>query len=121
MVISAAYRGYQLAKRVYSYGKPVITGKSFVSKFPPQHRQTVRTILKAGEIAFTGGLISDLIKDYNSQNFGVPDSAIPPKVPTGYNNKFRKKRSGYKQRPGRFNRYGSVHCRKMCGCYNKRR
>ncbi len=120
MVISAGIRAVTLARKVYSYGKPVITGKSFVSKFPPQHRKTVQTILTATERAFTGGLIADIIGDFNSQDFGVPPSAIPQKTFPGKRNQFSKKRSGYKQRSGRYNRHSRNDCHKMCGCYNPR-
>ncbi len=78
MVVSAAYRGFQVAKRLYSYGKPVITGKSFISKFPPQHRQTVRTVLKGTEYAFTGGLVSDILKDLQDDGTMNPN-AVPKK------------------------------------------
>ncbi len=74
VAIQAAYRGYQIAKRVYGYAKPTLQGKSFVSKFPPQHRQTVRTILKGSEIAFSGGLVSDLIKDLNDDGTSNPNA-----------------------------------------------
>ncbi len=63
MVYVAAYRAFKIAKRVYGYAKPTLAGDSFVGKFPPNYRNTVRTILTASERAFTGGLVSDILQD----------------------------------------------------------
>ncbi len=91
MVISAAYRGYKLAKRAYEYYKPVVRGESFVTKFPPQHRATVRTILRGSEIAFSGGLIADIAKDLTTELSQGNGGSLP--FQNG-SNKFFKKRSG---------------------------
>ncbi len=106
MVISAGVRGIQLAKRIYDYGKPVVTGKSFVSKFPPQHRKTVQTILTASERAFTGGLVADIIQSFNNENFGVPSSGIPEKFRSfKKTNRFNKKRGRHFKRSTRFDKH----------------
>ncbi len=111
MVISGVYRGYQIAKKVYGYGKPVITGKSFVSKFPPQHRKTVQTVLTAGERAFTGGLVADILKSLNDDGTTNNDYAVPSKKGPSPSNF---------QTRGRFRR-GAKWCRCKPKRYSKRR
>ncbi len=112
MVYSAAYRGFQVAKRLYGYAKPVVQGKSFVSKFPPQHRKTVRTILKGSEIAFTGGLVSDILKDLNPD--GTPNGDGQRQI---QRNEFDK--THYRRR-GRFKRRSKFD-KSYCRCRPKRR
>ncbi len=105
MVIQAVYRGYQIAKKLYAYGKPTVTGKSFISKFPPQHRQTVRTILKGSEIAFTGGLVSDILKDQLDQD-GTDHGSFPQ----------RKKSNKFNQTRSRFKRSRRTSSKHKCDC-----
>ncbi len=125
MVLSSVIRAGTLAKRLYGYGKPVVTGKSFVSKFPPQHRQTVRTILKGAEISFTGGLIADILKD----NMGLTDTGndgiqtSQQRSPTGKQNKayhrYGRRSRGFR----RNNKYSNMRGRSKRGhcCVQARR
>ncbi len=124
MVISAVYRGYKIAKQLYAYGKPTVTGKAFVSKFPPQHRQTVRTILKGSEIAFTGGLVSDIVKDLYDDGVDHGNAQIRSPKPTK-SNKFNQTRNRFQRGSYKYSKRqpyckcGSK-CRK-CSVYSRRR
>ncbi len=118
-------RGYQIATKFYKYSKPTITGDSFVSRFPPNYRNTVRTVLKGSEIAFTGGLVADFLKDLN--NPGLQDNGAPfQPAPSG---KFRqksgrhKRRSGYGRKFSKYNsnRYGRRRSINKCDCVPNRR
>ncbi len=92
MVYSAIYRAGQLARRAYTYYRPTIRGDSFVSKFPPNYRNDIRTILKGSEIAFGGGLISDIAKDFLYDDGGVGDDAQIPSERLRQRSQFSKTR-----------------------------
>ncbi len=115
VAISAVYRGFQVAKRLYQYSKPVIKGESFVSKFPPQHRKTVRTILRGSEIAFTGGLVSDILKDALDGTGMTPNG-----IPQRFKSPSRKQHQAYSRNRRFAKRSRYVKC-KPCNCGSKRR
>ncbi len=114
MVYTAVYRGYKIAKRLYQYGKPTVQGKSFISKFPPQYRKDVRTILKGSEIAFTGGLVADIAKDLLSDDGTGIDHGIPQRQKKRPFSNY-KTRSGYRRRSNRRSGFCSCNkCRRQC-------
>ncbi len=116
----AAYRGYQIAKRVYGYAKPTLTQSSFVGRFPPNYRNTVRTILKGSEIAFAGGLISDIAKDLMT---GTDETTGGSQRSRPKTNKFKQgnyRRNIPYRRSGNYNKNGSgFNCRQLHRCLNR--
>ncbi len=117
MPISAVYRGYTIAKKLYQYGKPVVTGDSFISKFPPGFRPYVKQLTKASEIAFTGGLVSDILKGLDD---GVDEDApVQPKSSYG---KYKKTRNRYTGRTrSRNSKFCAACYRRGCSCPSKPR
>ncbi len=114
MVIAIVARGGTLTRRLYQYGKPTVTGKAFISKFPPQHRQTVRTILKGSEVAFTGGLVADILKDLNDDGTPNIDYGKVPKRSKFTSRKFDKTRNRRRRNSSANRCY--KHNTNMCRC-----
>ncbi len=127
MVISAAIRVATIAKRFAGYAKPIATGDSFVSRFPPNYRGSVRTIMKGSEIAFTGGLVADFINQLTGTGTTGENGKIQP-IYKQKTDKFSQKysrRSVPRSRSGsNYKRYNNQHSKQLgwccCNCTHRK-
>ncbi len=71
----------RIGQLVYKYGKTAgkfASGEtSFISRFPPRYRADVRTILKGASTVTYGGLISDALRNLNSDDGTGIDNGLP--------------------------------------------
>ncbi len=98
---------YEIAKIAVRYGSRAgkfTSGQStFISRFPPRYRSDVRTVLKGASTVTTGGIVSDIIKDYmladDSPGNGIQAPFSREQSKTGQSYKARRGRaSGYSRR-----------------------
>ncbi len=95
---------YEIGKIAFRYGKSAgkfTSGQStFIRHFPPAHRRTVGTILKGFSTVTTGGIISDVIKDYMSAD-DTPGNGSPIPFNGSSTNKQNKTRGRFATRSRR--------------------
>ncbi len=102
-----------IARYAKGFGKFTSGETAFVSRFPPRHRETVRTIIKGASTVTYGGLISDILKGDDGTDHGDAQIRKNVKYPPSQSRKTRGGRFGRSNKYGKYSRF-----RNRCRCQN---